>query len=105
MDTGTIYRGQKCRLISGPKRPCVASFTCLNCGGKNWFSVPLPALIAGPDVCCWQCGGVCNVRAEPDSAMSEALSEMQDLMMKIAALEARKLPPAAAAAWRRSLEA
>jgi hypothetical protein len=85
MDSGMIYRGQKCRMRSGPKRPCVISFTCTNCGGKNWVAIPLQTLIAGPNVRCWQCGGVCAVRAEPNSGMSEALSEMQNLMQTMGA--------------------
>jgi hypothetical protein len=76
MDSGMVYRGQKRQLRAGPKRPCVISFTCTNCDGKNWVAIPRPGVIlAQPNVLCWQCGVMCGVRARPSSGIDEALSD------------------------------
>src|SRR5262249_43550228 len=80
MDTGTIYRGQKMPDALRPQTAVRGVLHLSQLGGKNWFAVPVPALIAGPEVRCWRCHGVVRVGAEPDSEMSAALTEMAELL-------------------------
>jgi len=83
MNTAMLYRGRQRQMRAGPKWPFVVSFTCTNCDGKNWVAMPISALIAGPNVRCWQCGVVCGVRARPSSGMDETLTEIRDIMERM----------------------